>query len=53
MNMETGGQIYWQAPDTYFPQEPIFVPRPGGTEEDDGVLVAGGFNSETAKGTKK
>ena len=48
--METNGQEYWEAPSTHFPQEPIFVPRPEATAEDDGILLVGGFNSETAKG---
>lgn len=30
---------HWHAPGCY-PSEPIFVPRPGGTEEDDGVVLS-------------
>lgn len=30
---------WWHEPDCY-PSEPVFVPRPGGTEEDDGVLLS-------------
>ena len=50
MNMETGEEIFWEAPETHFPQEPIFVPRPEATAEDDGILLICGFNYETAKG---
>ena len=28
------------------PGEPLFVPRPGGTEEDDGVVLAIGTDPE-------
>eukprot|EP00443_Scrippsiella_acuminata_P023076 CAMPEP_0115316792 /NCGR_PEP_ID=MMETSP0270-20121206/78316_1 /TAXON_ID=71861 /ORGANISM="Scrippsiella trochoidea, Strain CCMP3099" /LENGTH=414 /DNA_ID=CAMNT_0002736231 /DNA_START=1 /DNA_END=1245 /DNA_ORIENTATION=+ len=31
--------IFWQR-DGHHPGEPIFVPRPGGTSEDDGVLLS-------------
>ena len=48
--METGEEVFWEAPITHFPQEPIFVPRPEATAEDDGILLIGGFNYETAKG---
>ena len=29
----------WHEPDRY-PGEPVFVPRPGSTEEDDGILLS-------------
>ena len=48
--METGEEVFWEAPITHFPQEPIFVPRPAAIAEDDGILLIGGFNSETALG---
>ena len=48
--METGEEAYWEAPLTHFPQEANFVSRPEATAEDDGILIVGGFNSETAKG---
>ncbi|KAK3395122.1 carotenoid oxygenase [Podospora didyma] len=31
---------FWDIPDGHTPGEAIFVPRPGGTEEDDGVLLS-------------
>ena len=48
--METGQEVLWEAPITHFPQEANFVPRPEATAEDDGILIVGGFKSETAKG---
>jgi carotenoid cleavage dioxygenase-like enzyme len=33
-----------------FPQEPCFLPTPGGTEEDDGVLLIGGFDAKKERG---
>ncbi|EJD46942.1 hypothetical protein AURDEDRAFT_144567 [Auricularia subglabra TFB-10046 SS5] len=34
-----GPHVFWSAPDTT-PSEPIFVPRPGSTDEDDGVVLS-------------
>ncbi|KAB5571770.1 carotenoid oxygenase [Coniochaeta sp. 2T2.1] len=38
-DIETGDVVYWNSPHGHTPGEAIFVPRPGGTEEDDGVLL--------------
>lgn len=35
---------HWRAPGCY-PSEPIFVPRPGGTEEGDGVILSVVFDA--------
>ena len=47
--MQSGQHQVWQEEGTW-PGEPIFVPRPGATREDDGVLLsvvlAGGCNTE-------
>jgi all-trans-8'-apo-beta-carotenal 15,15'-oxygenase len=43
----TGVSSTWQAPHQYFITAPEFIPRPGGTEEDDGWVVAVAFNSDT------
>ena len=37
--MESGAHQVWQEEGTY-PGEPIFVPRPGGSQEDDGLLLS-------------
>ncbi|KAM0259109.1 hypothetical protein ACHAQJ_003480 [Trichoderma viride] len=34
------GALIWSGPRGHSPGEPIFVARPGGTEEDDGVLLS-------------
>ncbi|EJD55138.1 carotenoid oxygenase [Auricularia subglabra TFB-10046 SS5] len=34
-----GPHVFWSAP-KFTPSEPIFVPRPGSTEEDDGVVLS-------------
>ena len=45
----TGGStLIWQQ-DGCFPGEPIFVPDPKGTEEDDGVLLSVVLDSEASK----
>jgi len=31
------------------PSEPVFVPRPGGTDEDDGVLLVVNFDTSRLK----
>jgi carotenoid cleavage dioxygenase-like enzyme len=33
------GIVAWSAPDAY-PGEPLFVARPGATDEDDGVVLS-------------
>jgi beta,beta-carotene 9',10'-dioxygenase len=38
VDMETGEKLYWSRPD-HWPSEPLFVPRPGATQEDDGVVL--------------
>lgn len=35
--------LTWTSP-TVFPSEPVFVPRPGGEDEDDGVLLFLGYD---------
>lgn len=37
--MKSGAHQVWQEEGTY-PGEPIFVPRPGGSQEDDGILLS-------------
>jgi all-trans-8'-apo-beta-carotenal 15,15'-oxygenase len=40
LDLETGGRQLWTAAPTGYVNEPVFVPRPGGTQEDDGWLIA-------------
>lgn len=39
-DVHTRAALLWSGPRGHSPGEPIFVPRPGGTDEDDGVLLA-------------
>ncbi|MFD1586566.1 carotenoid oxygenase family protein [Halorientalis brevis] len=39
IDVETGASSTWHEPETY-PGEAVFVPRPDGTGEDDGVLLS-------------
>jgi torulene dioxygenase len=39
-DVETRNALIWSGPIGHTPGEPIFVPRPGGTEEDDGVILS-------------
>jgi all-trans-8'-apo-beta-carotenal 15,15'-oxygenase len=39
LDRETGTQQLWTAAPTGYVNEPVFVPRPGGTQEDDGWLI--------------
>lgn len=39
-DVTTKGVLIWSGPRGHSPGEPIFVPRPGGTDEDDGVLLS-------------
>jgi all-trans-8'-apo-beta-carotenal 15,15'-oxygenase len=40
LDRETGDRQLWTAAPTGYVNEPVFVPRPGGTQEDDGWLIA-------------
>jgi len=42
---DTAGLQLWQRPNHY-PSEPVFVPQPGGTEEDAGVVLSAVFDGE-------
>ena len=44
LNVDTGVVIRKEMPDGHFPTEPIFVPAPNATVEDDGVVIMGGVN---------
>ncbi|KAL7815150.1 carotenoid oxygenase [Trichoderma gracile] len=39
-DLHTKAALLWSGPKGHSPGEAIFVPRPGGTEEDDGVLLS-------------
>ncbi len=39
-DIETRETLYWNNPKGHTPGEAIFIPRPGGAEEDDGVLLS-------------
>ena len=39
MTNHENGHKFWKAPG-YTPSEPIFVPRPDGQSEDDGVVLS-------------
>ena len=55
--MNTAGQneTIYELPADYFAGEPIFVPRndpsAANDEEDDGVVLVGGYRSSDKKGT--
>lgn len=40
LDVEEGRAVHAPLPEGHFPSEPIFVPRPGGTKEDEGWLVS-------------
>lgn len=53
VNVVDGSQTLWTEPlDTYgvFVGEPIFVPAPDATAEDDGVIVASGLHIRSQRG---
>lgn len=45
-DVETKSCITWQC-EKHTPSEPVFVPRPGGEDEDDGVVLSVVFNGLT------
>jgi carotenoid cleavage dioxygenase-like enzyme len=50
LNVDTGVVIRIEMPDGHFPTEPIFVPAPNATAEDDGVVIMGGINGRDKVG---
>jgi all-trans-8'-apo-beta-carotenal 15,15'-oxygenase len=46
LDRKTGEQQLWTAAPTGYVSEPVFVPRPGGTQEDDGWLMAMVYDGE-------
>ncbi|KAG9267116.1 beta,beta-carotene 15,15'-dioxygenase-like [Astyanax mexicanus] len=44
LDVETKQQLEWTAENCY-PSEPVFITRPGATEEDDGVILTSVINS--------
>ena len=46
IDLETGDARSTSLGDLVFPSEPIFVGRPGTTEEDDGYLLAHGYDAK-------
>ena len=50
LNVDEGTLIIKELPDGHFPTEPIFVPDPDGTEEDDGIILMSGVDGAQEKG---
>ena len=50
LNVDTKEFIRREMPDGLFPTEPIFIPAPDATTEDDGVLVMGGIDARKKVG---
>jgi len=46
VDLETGDRQLWSAAPRGFGGEPVFVPRPGGTAEDDGWVMVMIYNAE-------
>ncbi|PHH62076.1 hypothetical protein CDD81_7569 [Ophiocordyceps australis] len=39
-DLDTREAILWSGPPAHSPGEPVFVPRPGATQEDDGIVLS-------------
>ncbi|KAF5679821.1 beta-carotene 15,15'-dioxygenase [Fusarium heterosporum] len=39
-DLTTGDALIWTGPEGHTPGEPVFVPRPGSREEDDGIIFS-------------
>jgi len=46
VSMQDKSIISWKGSDTLFPGEPVFISKPGESEEDEGVLVSAVTNSD-------
>ncbi|KAK7179545.1 Beta,beta-carotene 15,15'-dioxygenase [Paraphaeosphaeria sporulosa] len=49
IDIETQTTTLWVPETNHLPSEPIFVPRPGCDDEDDGVLLSVAMNSATSR----
>lgn len=51
MNVQTGEAVTWppEGTTTIYPNEPVFVPRPNGTNEDDGVVMTDVIDTSSNK----
>lgn len=49
VNTQTADVITWKECDEAIPGEAVFVPRPGNTSEDDGILLAGVTDNRIGK----
>ncbi|XP_031706128.1 beta,beta-carotene 15,15'-dioxygenase [Anarrhichthys ocellatus] len=48
LDTETKERVYWSE-DNCLPSEPVFIPKPNGESEDDGVVLASVINSNTGQ----
>ncbi|KAJ4247181.1 hypothetical protein NW762_013320 [Fusarium torreyae] len=39
-DLETGDALIWTGPEGHTPGEPVFVPKPGSEDEDDGIILS-------------
>lgn len=47
LDLETGSQQLWTAAPTGYVNEPVFIPRPHATQEDDGWLIVMTYDGKT------
>ena len=50
LNVKTGNVTHWGPEEGVFPSEAVFVPAPGATAEDDGVLLSGLLDANFQRG---
>ena len=50
LNVKTGNVTHWGPEEGVFPSEAVFVPAPGSTAEDDGVLLSGLMDANFRRG---
>ncbi|MDX6685485.1 MAG: beta,beta-carotene 9,10-dioxygenase [Baekduia sp.] len=48
LDVTDGSSVVWEEPDAWA-GEPVFVPRPGGSEEDDGVVLSVVLDTEAGR----
>lgn len=49
VNVKTKEALHWHPPKDVIPSNPYFVQRPGGTREDDGVILANCTGAKSAE----
>jgi len=49
LDVQTKEALIWRESETLYPGEAVYIPRPGSTDEDDGVVISIVLDSDESK----